>query len=122
MSPCSAAGAGRGWWSEAAAALEPVAPLLVLAPRDLVETNCPQAADAALAAWDHAPLALAFAPLDAEALERAPAAPRAALNLAAFTDRDGALEIEPLTEAPRLWTFALEIETDLGALADPALA
>ena len=114
--------AGQTDWTADGAQPRPTAPLVVLAPRDLVATNCPQAAETALAAWEGAPVALAFTLADAEALDRSPAAPRAALDLGRLTGKDGALDLEALTETARLWVTALEIETSAGACADVALA
>ena len=96
--------------------------LVVSAARELVESASPEAGRIALAAWEGAPLALAFDLADAEAIERAPAAPKAALHLAAFAAPDGALDAVRLTAVARLWTLALEIESGAGFCADPVLA
>jgi ribonucleoside-diphosphate reductase alpha chain len=116
------AAAGQTHWASADAPTPPTPALVVLAPRDLAATGWPQAAEAALAAWEGVAVTLAFDLPDAEALERAPAAPRAALNLPRLTDADGALDIDRLIQAARLWTTALEIEASIGACANAALA
>jgi ribonucleoside-diphosphate reductase alpha chain len=115
------AGAGEADWPAHIPDAAP-APLVAAAARDLVETGCPEASRAALAAWEGAPLTLAFELADAEALERAAAAPRAAIDLAGFTDEDGEIDAGRLASAARLWTVALEIETGAGFCPDAASA
>ena len=116
------AAAGQACWSDAEVQAATAEPLCVYAPRELVESGCPEASAAALAAWEGAPIALAFSRPDAEALERASAAPRAALDLARFTDEDGEADLQRLADAARLWTVALEIETTAGFCTDAATA
>jgi ribonucleoside-diphosphate reductase alpha chain len=113
--------AGERLWSDAAPAAALPAPLALSAGRDVVEAMSPEAARAALAAWETGRVVLAFGRRDAEAAQRALDAPRAALNLAAFGPAQ-ALDLEALDRAVWLWTLALEIETACGFCADPAAA
>ena len=115
------AGAGESDWPADVRDTAP-APMIVAAARDLVESGCPDASRAALSAWEGAPVALAFDLPSAEALERAAAAPRAALDLACFTGEDGEIDADRLAAAARLWATALEIESSAGYCADPAAA
>jgi ribonucleoside-diphosphate reductase alpha chain len=116
------ASAGQSVWPADDAAPAARAPLTICAPRDLIDSGCPEASAAALAAWEGAPLALAFSPQDAEALERADAAPRAAIDLSRFMDEDGEVNLAALADCARLWTLALEIEVSAGFCADAATA
>ncbi|MEI9963569.1 MAG: hypothetical protein WDM92_01475 [Caulobacteraceae bacterium] len=54
---------------------------------------------------------IAFTPDDAEAARLAWAAPRAAVNAAAFW-RDGAFDAEGFAAAVRLWTIALDLQIE----------
>ena len=96
------------------------APLVVSAARDLVDSACPEAIRAALAAWEGAPLAIAFDLPNAEALARARAAPRAAIDLARLMNEEGEIDLAQLAAVARLWTVALEIEASAGFCADVA--
>jgi len=111
------AAAGAGEWPGDQVSTLPAAPLLVCAPRELAQTGCPEAAAAAAAAWEGAPVALVFTPADAEALDRARSAPRAAIDLGRFMDDDGEIDAPRLIATARLWTVALEIERAAGAAA-----
>jgi ribonucleoside-diphosphate reductase alpha chain len=84
--------------------------LVLSAVRDAAEAMTPEAARAALAAWETGAVTLAFDRRGAEAVQRAFDAPRAALTAGAGAD------------TVRLWTLALEIETAAGFCADPAAA
>ncbi|MBX7247574.1 MAG: ribonucleotide reductase [Caulobacteraceae bacterium] len=107
----SAQSIGCGWDSNPSPVPLPF-PLLALASRDLVEAGGPEAAEAARAGAETGRLTLAFDARDAEALARAPLAPRAALDAARL------LEPAAMEAAVRLWTVALEIEAATGYAAD----
>jgi ribonucleoside-diphosphate reductase alpha chain len=102
--------AGETVWSEAAFAVPAPAPLVLSAARDVVQASGPESARAALAAWETSAVILSFERRDAEAAQRALAAPRAALTLATFA-APGGIDAARLAEAVRLWVTALEIET-----------
>jgi len=103
--------AGERVWSGFGAAQPPApTPLVLSAAREVAEAASPEAARAALAAWETGAVVLAFERRDAEAAQRALHAPRAAINLNAFTTT-GVLDAERLAETVRLWVLALEIET-----------
>ena len=102
--------AGETVWSEAAFAGPAAATLVLSAARDVVQAAGPESARAALAAWETGAVILAFDRRDAEAAQRALAAPRAAIALSAFAAPDG-VDAPRLAEAVRLWVMALEIET-----------
>jgi ribonucleoside-diphosphate reductase alpha chain len=95
--------------------------LILSAARDIAEAMSPEALCAAAAAWETGRVVLALGRRDAEAAQRALAAPRAAINLAAFEAGDS-LDLEALNRAVWLWTLALEIEASAGFAADPAAA
>ncbi len=116
------ASSGQVGWpaAEPQSAFRP--PLVLCAPRELVQSGCPEATAAAFAAWEGASLALAFDLQDAEALERAATAPRAAIDLAGFMDPDGEIDADGLDACARLWTVALEIELSAGFAPDYAAA
>ncbi len=115
------AGAGQTTWaSDDNGAPAVAAPLTIRAQRDLVDSGCPDATHAALAAWETGTVVMAFDPRGAEALERAEAAPRAAIDLSRFVDGDGGFDAERLAGAIRLWTVALDIETSAGFCPDIA--
>jgi ribonucleoside-diphosphate reductase alpha chain len=102
--------AGERVWSGALFAAPAPAPLVLSAVREVAEAASPQAGRAALAAWETGAVVLAFERRDAEAAQRALTAPRAAINITAFTTADG-VDAERLAETVRLWVLALEIET-----------
>jgi ribonucleoside-diphosphate reductase alpha chain len=102
--------AGEKVWSGALFTAAPPAPLVLSAAREVAEAASPQAARAALAAWETGAVVLAFERRDAEAAQRALSAPRAAIDLSAFTTLQG-LDAERLAQTVRLWVMALEIET-----------
>jgi ribonucleoside-diphosphate reductase alpha chain len=89
-------------------------PLVALAPRAVVEAGSPQAFEAAVTGAETGLLHLAFDPRDAEALVRALSAPRAAIDLDAFTDDAGTVDLAALEACARLWAVALEIEAACG--------
>jgi ribonucleoside-diphosphate reductase alpha chain len=92
------------------------APLVLSALRAVAEAQGPEAARAALAAWETGAVVLAFDRRDAEAAQRALEAPRAAIDVSR------AATGEALARIVRLWTLALEIETAAGFSRDPAAA
>jgi ribonucleoside-diphosphate reductase alpha chain len=102
--------AGETVWSDAGVMASAPAPLVLSAARDAAEAKTPEAARAALAAWETGAVTLAFDRRDAEAVQRAQDAPRAAVVAGAAP------------ETIALWTLALEIETAAGFCADPAAA
>ena len=116
------AAAGEARWPGEPPPKSSNAPLVVCAARDLVDSACPEAMRAALAAWEGSPIVVAFDLRDAEALARAEAAPRAAIDLSRLTNEDGEVDLERLAALARLWTTALEIETSAGFCADAAAA
>jgi ribonucleoside-diphosphate reductase alpha chain len=114
--------AGEPAWAEADATPLPApAPLVFSAAREVAEAASPEAVRAALAAWETGGVTLAFDRRDAEAVQRALTAPRAAIDVGAFATDQG-LDEARLAEAVRLWTLALEIETAAGFSADPPAA
>ncbi len=98
-----------------------IPPLVLSASRAVVEASSPEAHRAALAAWETGRVVLALGRREAEAVERALAAPRAALSLAAFEAGDQ-LDLEAMGRAVWLWTLALEIEASAGFATDAAAA
>ncbi|HWE47420.1 MAG TPA: ribonucleotide reductase [Caulobacteraceae bacterium] len=96
----------------------PPEPLVVLGSGTVVEAGSAEAFAAAAVGAETGALILAFAPRDAEALMRARSAPRAALDLDAFTGADGVVDLEGLEACARLWATALEIECACGFSAD----
>ena len=102
--------AGEATWSDAASVSVPTAPLVLSAVRDAAESMTPEAGRAALAAWETGAVTVAFDRRDAEAVQRAQDAPRAAIAAGASP------------ETVRLWTLAMEIETASGFCADPVSA
>lgn len=98
------------------------APLIVLAPRDVVEAGSAEAVLAADAGAESGALSLCFSPRDADALARAASAPRAALDLDLFVDESGQCDLPSLEAAVRLWTVALEIDGACGFSASAAEA
>ncbi len=100
---------------------EGIPPLVLSASREIAEAATPEAARAALAAWETGAVILAFDRRDAEAVQRALNAPRAAIDITAFETPEG-VDAERLAEAVRLWTLALEIETAADFSPDPAAA
>jgi ribonucleoside-diphosphate reductase alpha chain len=97
-------------------------PLIVLAPREVLEAGSPEAALAAEAGAATGAVSLAFTPRDAEALARAAAAPRAVIDLDLFVDESGECDLASLEAAARLWAVALEIEGACGFAASAAEA
>ena len=92
---------------------EPAPPPLLLLSGDAagVQAAEPAAARAALAAWETGRVILAFDPRDAEAAGRALAAPRAAIDLRRFDDGQ-VFAAKAFAATVRLWTLALDLETD----------
>jgi len=122
LSAIALARAGETVWSDALPAAAPgLAPLVLSAPRDLVEAASPEAHRAALAAWETGGVVLALGRREAEAAQRALDAPRAALSLAAFEAGDQ-LDLEAMGRAVWLWTLALEIEVSAGFAEGAAAA
>jgi ribonucleoside-diphosphate reductase alpha chain len=105
------------WRSAAPERVRP-APLILSAERPLVEAGEPAAARTAEAGWESGTVALAFDLRDAEALGRAAAAPRAAIDVRRFITPEG-FDADGLSSAVRLWTAALDIEA---AAEGPAAA
>jgi ribonucleoside-diphosphate reductase alpha chain len=100
---------GTADWRSAAPECVRAAPLILSAERALTEAGEPAAARAAEAGWETGTVALAFDPRDAEALGRAAAAPRAAIDVRCFVTPEG-FDADGLSSAVRLWTAALDIE------------
>jgi ribonucleoside-diphosphate reductase alpha chain len=114
--------AGEDRWSAAPAVIDPPAPLVVTADRELVASGYPAAARVAAAGWESGRVTLAFDPRDAEAAARARLAPRAAIDVNAFWDGE-TLDAEGLAAAVRLWTVALELSLSMApARAEPVEA
>jgi ribonucleoside-diphosphate reductase alpha chain len=100
--------AGQSRWSAATVVAERARPLLAVAERELVASGVPAAARLAAAGWESGAVTLAFDPRDAEAVDRARLAPRAAIDLTRFRTGEG-LDLEALAATARLWTVALEL-------------
>ncbi|HYE42921.1 MAG TPA: hypothetical protein VEA15_05950 [Caulobacteraceae bacterium] len=113
-----ASGQASGGWRADPVPTPAPEPLLALAARSLVEAGDPEAAGAARAGAETGALTLVFEARDAEALARAADAPRAALDVPAFVDAQGATDLAALESAARLWTVALEIECAAGYSRD----
>ena len=96
----------------------PPEPLVVLGSGAVVEAGSAESFAAAAVGAETGAVILAFAPRDAEALMRAESAPRAALDLDAFTGDGGVVDLEALEAASRLWAVALEIECACGFSKD----
>ena len=109
------------WAQDAALPAAALGPLVLSAAPEMAEAMSPEANRAALAAWETGRVILALGRRDAETAQRALAAPRAAINLAAF-EAGAELDLEALQRAVWLWTLALEIEASAGFAADPAAA
>jgi ribonucleoside-diphosphate reductase alpha chain len=75
-----------------------------------VESGSPEASRLATAAWETGTVVAAFDPRDAEAVQRAASAPRAALDVRPFWNGE-TFDAEGVIHLVRLWTLALEIET-----------
>ncbi len=100
--------------ADAVIALARPEPLIVLANRDVVEAGSPEAFAAAATGAETGAVIVTFSPRDAEALARARGTPRAAIDLDAFTDDLGQVDLEGLEACARLWAAALEIENACG--------
>lgn len=102
----AADGERSSWMAEP---LVQAAPLAALADRTRIAAGAPEALTAAQAALDGG-LILTFGPRDAEALTSGGA--RAVLNLAAVVALGGAGTEAMLADLTRLWTVALDLETE----------
>ncbi|HYF21996.1 MAG TPA: ribonucleotide reductase [Caulobacteraceae bacterium] len=109
-----AAARGEAPWTAPAAEDRPRGLLVVQGGRDLAEAGAPEALTVAAAGAETGEIVLAFDPRDADAVMRAEAAPRAALNLSAFLDDEGAFDLPAFEATARLWAAALEIEVSCG--------
>jgi ribonucleoside-diphosphate reductase alpha chain len=109
--------AGVVRWAAAPVGAEAPAPLIAIGERELVASGHPTAARLAAAGWESGAVSLVFDPRDAEAMDRARIAPRAAINLTRFRIGE-TLDTDALAETARLWTVALE----LSLIADGAPA
>jgi len=91
------------------------APTLITAARDIIAAGDPSARLAAQTAFEsgcrNGGLWLCFDPQDAEALEAALTAPRAAINAYGFLKDDNHFDLDGFSACVRLWTVALDIET-----------
>ncbi len=86
--------------------------LIVTGERELAASRQrPDAASVAKAGWESGAVTLVFDPRDADAIDRAGQAPRAAIDVGRFWD-GAALGAEGLAAAARLWTVALSLTTD----------
>src|SRR5690606_11397620 len=92
--------------------------LAVLFARDLAASGAPQTALLADAALVGAPVTLTFDAADAQTLSQPEAAPCAALDLTAFADADGQLDLDALCETVRLLVAALDVEAASGFAGD----
>ncbi|ESQ78871.1 hypothetical protein [Asticcacaulis sp. YBE204] len=91
---------------------------IITASRDLIAAGDPSGRLAAQTMLESGRLWIAFDPRDAEALDNAFIAPRAAINAWAFW-RDGAFDAEGFAACTALWTVALDIETAIAYAATP---
>jgi ribonucleoside-diphosphate reductase alpha chain len=107
----SLAKAGALTWTLAAPEPAPGAWLTLSAERRLAEAAEPAAARAAQAGWETGRVILTFEPRDAEAAARALASPRAAIDLRALDDGT-TFDAAGLVAQARLWTVALDLETE----------
>jgi ribonucleoside-diphosphate reductase alpha chain len=103
--------AGEPNWAAAAPDVANPSPLIVTGERELAASGNPDAASVAKAGWESGAVTLAFDPRDADAIDRARSAPRAAIDVGRFWD-GVALDVEGLAAAARLWTVALSLSAD----------
>ncbi len=101
------------WASEPAPPPTVVEPLIAVAPRDADPAD-PDAARAALAAWETGGLILAFDPQDGRAISLARSGPTGAVAADRFWG-GGRFDAEGFADLVRLWTVALDIDIDAGA-------
>ncbi|MDC7681685.1 ribonucleoside-diphosphate reductase [Asticcacaulis sp. BYS171W] len=91
---------------------------IITAARDLIAAGDPSGRLAAQTMLESGRLWIAFDPADAEALDNAFIAPRAAINAWAFQTGNG-FDVEGFTACTALWTVALDIETAIAYAATP---
>jgi ribonucleoside-diphosphate reductase alpha chain len=72
--------AGESQWTASVLAASAIDPLIITAPRDLVEAGLAEAVKVATVGWETGGVSLVFDPADADALERALVAPKAVVG------------------------------------------
>lgn len=108
---------GETRWDAAPAEPAPASPLIIVGERELAASGHPAAGRVAAVGWEGGAASLVFDPRDAEALDRARLAPRAAIDAAAFLGEAG-FDPEAFAAAVRLWTVALDLSPGLSGPAE----
>jgi ribonucleoside-diphosphate reductase alpha chain len=105
---------GESDWAATAPDVDSIPLLILCGEHANVEAGDAEAHRAASAGWESGRVILTFDPRDAEAVARAQAAPRAAIDASRFQYGD-TFDSEGLASAVRLWTIALDLEARDGA-------
>ena len=103
--------AGEPSWAAATPDKTITSPLIVTGERELAASGSHDAASVAKAGLESGAVTLVFDPRDADAIDRARHAPRAAIDVGRFWD-GVAVDLEGLAAAARLWTVALSLTAD----------